>query len=292
MKTLLKLLTVTVFFIYFKTISFAQEEKNNSIIWKIEHPDNHKISYLFGTIHIIPKEHFFFTEKMKTAFDACQELILEIDINIPLAKQIAVAKDIFIPNGKSIADFLTPKEYVAFRKIIIEELGVKKSICNRSERIYPLFASGLFISDLIKKPVQYEKYLNKRAKKNKMTVSGLETIEFQMQTAKSITLEDQMKMFKDTVSLRKMKSDYDSLVIAYTNQDIDYLNELMQEDELTAGAENKLLSNRNKNWIPIIMKATKEKACFIAVGAGHLTGTYGLINLLRQKGYVVSKYES
>ena len=48
-----------------------------------------------------------------------------------------------------------------------------------------------------------------------------------------------------------------------------------------------LLINRNKNWIPEISKYAKEKPTFFGVGAGHLPGENGVINLLRKAGYTV-----
>ncbi len=48
-----------------------------------------------------------------------------------------------------------------------------------------------------------------------------------------------------------------------------------------------LLNNRNKNWIPIIIKTAKEMPTFFGVGAAHLAGDEGVIKLLRKAGYKV-----
>ena len=49
----------------------------------------------------------------------------------------------------------------------------------------------------------------------------------------------------------------------------------------------KLLDERNLNWVEPIKELMHEKVVFIAVGAGHLPGELGMINLLRQEGYTV-----
>jgi len=49
--------------------------------------------------------------------------------------------------------------------------------------------------------------------------------------------------------------------------------------------KEKLLTGRNINWTTIIPNLIKDQGCFIAVGAGHLSGEKGLISLLRAKGY-------
>lgn len=271
----------------------AQEVKDNtgSLLWKIEHPDLEKASYLFGTVHIIPEADFIFTDSMKAAFDACDQLILEIDINIPLMKQIAIAKEMYLPDGKRISDYLNEKEYTAYRNILITDLGISATTVNLTERMYPIFSSGLFITELLDNPVQYESFLNKRAKKNKMTVEGLESIDFQMETVKNISLEEQLDMLRDTAGLRHMKTEYGNLITAYINQDLEKLSLAMEEEELSAGTETALLSDRNKNWIPLIDKAVRKKSNFIAVGAGHLPGENGLIKLLREQGYTISKVQ-
>ena len=50
---------------------------------------------------------------------------------------------------------------------------------------------------------------------------------------------------------------------------------------------NNLVAGRNKKWIPVIKSNTRKWPCLIAVGAGHLPGKEGLINLLRKEGYTV-----
>ena len=48
-----------------------------------------------------------------------------------------------------------------------------------------------------------------------------------------------------------------------------------------------LLDNRNQKWAEMLPAQMQEKPLFIAVGALHLPGENGMINLLRQKGYQV-----
>ena len=49
-----------------------------------------------------------------------------------------------------------------------------------------------------------------------------------------------------------------------------------------------ILDERNKNWMPLIL-ARKEKRIVVAVGAAHLPGQYGVLNLLRAKGYTLTQ---
>ncbi|MBK9455713.1 MAG: TraB/GumN family protein [Bacteroidetes bacterium] len=49
-----------------------------------------------------------------------------------------------------------------------------------------------------------------------------------------------------------------------------------------------MLDNRNINWIPVIEEQIKLQSTFIAVGAGHLVGEKGILQLLHNQGYVIS----
>ena len=51
--------------------------------------------------------------------------------------------------------------------------------------------------------------------------------------------------------------------------------------------EDILLNDRNKKWVKELKEIMKKESVFVAVGAGHLTGEYGLINLLKKEGYTV-----
>jgi uncharacterized protein YbaP (TraB family) len=85
------------------------------------------------------------------------------------------------------------------------------------------------------------------------------------------------------------KKEIELLMEIYQSEDIDAMYKATQEseNEITSNFEELLLSDRNKNWIPIIEKVAKEKATFFGVGAGHLGGEMGVIQLLRKKGYNV-----
>ena len=48
-----------------------------------------------------------------------------------------------------------------------------------------------------------------------------------------------------------------------------------------------IYSDRNKKWMPIIIEAIKEMPTLFVFGAGHLTGPQGVVNELRQAGFVV-----
>lgn len=74
-------------------------------------------------------------------------------------------------------------------------------------------------------------------------------------------------------------------------------NEFVNKEKLEAAWNNqlqeekagkKLIDDRNKSWLPAIITAAAQQACFFAVGAAHLAGPKGLLRLLRKKGFTVT----
>ncbi len=259
----------------------------NSLLWEISGNGLKQPSYIFGTIHIIPEKDFFFTDLMKEKFEFCKQLVLEIDINLSLTEKINTAKQMFLPDGKSLSDYMTNDEFSIFKTYLLDSLGVKEKTFKRMQKIKPMFSSALILNDLIGKSKTYEEEFNKLAAKNNMKVSGLESLQFQIDLINKISIEEQIKMLTEDSSNKNPLDSYNKMLKLYKNQNLDSLKILIDEDESMANISEDLLKNRNTDWIPKIEKLINNSSVFIAVGAGHLAGEDGVLNLLKQKGYIV-----
>jgi uncharacterized protein YbaP (TraB family) len=82
--------------------------------------------------------------------------------------------------------------------------------------------------------------------------------------------------------------EYDKLMQAYKDQDLSKLEELTKTTDMgIANFTDILLYNRNKNWVEKLKTIMPGSPVVVAVGAGHLPGDKGVINLLRKAGYTV-----
>ena len=80
---------------------------------------------------------------------------------------------------------------------------------------------------------------------------------------------------------------------AYRNQELHKLEVLINKEEFGVGNfADLLLYNRNRNWVVTMGKIFSANSAVIAVGAGHLPGEKGVINLLRKAGYKVDPMEN
>ena len=139
----------------------------------------------------------------------------------------------------------------------------------------------------------YEMEITKIMKKHKIEGIGLETIEEQIAVFDDFTDEEQVQMLMESI-----KDDAESKRLTvrmqqiYKRQNLDSLHiMIMEESDVIGGKEVQLLDDRNNNWIPKIEKLIAKKRTFIAVGAGHLAGDQGVIELLKKKGYTLTPIE-
>lgn len=282
---------IIVLFLY--QTGVAQEtdkEQKHSLLWEISGKNLEQKSYLFGTIHVIPKDDFFFTQTMSDKFNECNALALEVNMSeVTMKDQFSLAKKMFLPENETLENYMDEEDYQWFYRYCIDSLEIKERKMEKYVQIKPLFLSVILLSHKLGKTVVYEDYLNKKATKQDMELYGLETLEFQMAIIDSLAIEEQVELFLGEKGEQdfNMIDEFDELLNAYKSQNIEKLYELMKSDDAFDPYEDHFLIKRNQKWIPIIEELIKEQSVFIAVGAGHLSGEHGVIKLLRRNGYTV-----
>ncbi len=278
------------FFIFVNSfILFAQTNSlENALLWKITGKNLKSASFLYGTIHVIPKDDFFFTSVMENAFISSKELIMELDMDISAEMQMQMMKNMLFPDGKSLSDYMDERNFDRYMSYLEDSLKISPVNLFLLPKIKPLFSFSLILQDQIKHPVSYEAYFQKLAKKYKMKSSGLETLQEQMDLINKIPVEEQVNLIMDTANYKPdFMKEYYEMIDLYKKQQINKLHEQTDDEKLIQKYSAQLLTNRNKYWVSVLEQKMKEHSCFIAVGAGHLSGNTGLIALLRNMGYQV-----
>ena len=78
------------------------------------------------------------------------------------------------------------------------------------------------------------------------------------------------------------------MIAVYKSQDIEKLYNLSVDDESSVSAYmDLLLFKRNRNWVAQFPSIAKTGSTLFAVGAGHLGGEKGVLELLKKEGYTV-----
>ena len=258
---------------------------NAQLLYRISGNGLKQDSYLFGTIHTMPKEDFEMPKKVMEALKSCGTIALEIDMNMSMSEQIEMAKMTLIPNGETLKNYMSDSAYIKLKSYCMDTLAWKESKFDKYAHMKPFFFSSVVLQEKIGKQKSFEMEFQKLAKKYDKPLMGLETVMYQMETIDRISIKDQIQFMDDFSNM----SEFDVMFDLYLKEDISALYTLISsETDMLPEFNHWFLEVRNANWIPVIEKQISTEATFIAVGAGHLGGTNGVLELLKKQGYTVT----
>lgn len=278
------------FVLVFTASAFAQE---NSLLWKISSPDGKIQSYLFGTYHIIGSDYLKEHLKVQSAYSAASSIVVETEIDSSQMMAVAL-KGMMM--GKSLKGMMDSADYSLVKTELEPSLGADLA---QLDQFKPVFISIMYSLALAQKytpeKLNYggqaiDQYFAHQGKKSGKKVYSLESsaeqaeILFNSQSLEE-QIEDLVEMAKDKEAVVKMTK---SVIQSYLDEDLKTMYEEAKNLEEASGDLDVLLDDRNLRWIEILKPILSEGNAFIAVGALHLPGEKGLIELLQKEGYILS----
>lgn len=277
----------TLFCILLGNTVLAQEQ---GVFWKISGNGLSRPSYLFGTIHLICEDEFRLGKQLELKLKESKTLILEVDMDDPSLALSMMAK-MHNEGGETITDFLTEEEYEQTRSLLMERTGMDIAML---KNMRPFMLMSLIYPNLLEcETKSYENELMRIAKSNKMEILGLESVDDQLSIFDQIPLADQYRSFYEYAGdLDKGRQEFKALIRAYSREEIGQLVQMVADSPEYRDYQDILLDNRNQNWIDPMGELMKKGPVFFAVGAGHLGGEQGLIQLLKYEGYKVTRIEN
>lgn len=264
-----------------------------SLLWKISGNGLDTPSYLYGTVHIIPEELFFWPEGVEEALNNTATITLETDVSVRSSFKFlwfTLRGKLYMRNDTTL-DMLVDSQ--SYREIIQtfsqNNLKNKELILKMVNRLKPIFTSQFLYMlemDGESRALSYERELAKIAREFGFKLDKLERISEVLGILDSIPYRHQAKLLVESI-----RSSRDSTVVLYKlyrQQDIEGLHSLIIQEADSKPFVHWLLHYRNRMWIPRMERQMRKGPVFFAVGAGHLAGKNGLIALLRKRGYSVT----
>ena len=270
------------------------------LLWKVSGNGLTQPSYIMGTHHLSPLSIKDSIAGMKQALNDTKQVYGELlmsEVQKPAIMQL-MQKAMIIVGDTTFKSLFTPEEYDMINKYSKENLMFDIAMM---PKVKPAFLSNNLIVILYMKHVggfnpqeQLDTYFQTLATDNGKKVGALETPEFQfnlLYNGSSLTRQAQSLL----CMLNNIDKNIDQMkrLTAYYNaQDLDAmykLSEELQGDECDPlpGEKEAMINHRNKDWAKKLPTIMKEAPTFIAVGALHLPGKEGLLNLLKQQGYKI-----
>ncbi|MDG1332566.1 MAG: TraB/GumN family protein [Crocinitomicaceae bacterium] len=274
---------------------FPMEDR--ALLWKIEGNGIKTKSYLFGTVHLIDEEEFFFPKKLQKIVAKSEVLTMEI-AGIPDPME---AFKLSMLDSGSFFDFFTEDQADSILNWVEENTALSPAAFKLMAGKMRPFVVAQFLPEIDKNnpspgmdgKKSYEIELEAIAKKKDLEIEGLETVAEQMGIFDLLTNEQQVAMVMEIIRNGNADSGEElaEIMELYSDQDIDGLYQMIAGDGELMEMNDILLDNRNKRWVPMIEQMIKEKSTFIAVGAGHLGGPNGVLRLLETQGYTLKPIE-
>jgi uncharacterized protein len=269
---------------------------NNTLLWKISGNGLNKPSYLFGTIHMLCADDAMLSDNMKNIIRKADEVYFEVDLD-NLMEMLAVMSKMKMKDGTTLQDLLSKEDYEKVK----DYFESKGSILPFSmlETYKPILALSTLEEGSMscEKTAMMEQVIMEEAKESNKKIKGLESMAYQAGVLDSIPYklqaEQLVSYINDINKNKKEDTELEEMMKAYKSQDLEKLEALLLKTDMGIGNFTEvLLYNRNRNWVAKLKDLLPEKSLLIAVGAGHLPGENGVINLLRKAGYKVTPLEN
>jgi uncharacterized protein YbaP (TraB family) len=217
----------------------------------------------------------------------CDEVYFEINLS-DMSGMLGSVKYMRMNDSKKLSDLLPPKDYERVKAYFTEHLPMLPF--GMLERFKPMLVSALIEENSLGCKTTDGMELMIMKELHDKPVKGLETAEFQAGLFDSIPYEQQAKELVNYMD----SSEYNrkstmELAAVYKDQDLDRLDSLSRKgDQGMSGYMDLLLYGRNRKWATYLATVLPGKSLLIAVGAAHLPGENGVIDLLRKQGYTLT----
>jgi uncharacterized protein len=264
-----------------------------AFLWEVSSMTN-KV-YLYGTVHAGRTDWYPLPPAVEEAFAQSDVLVVEADISDEEALRKA-QPGTFIPPD-TLAKHVDPATYERFRKLL-PRFGIPEA---QVAQMKPFMAVSLLVfsewARLGFKPgYAVEGYLINKAHQAKKPVREIEGLDAQVDLMDSLTEEEGRRIFDGTVSALESGLTDDQIkgmVKAWQDGDPGSVLEIARRynDQVKGAAdlEEKFVWARHEPMakkIESYLNETRDR-CFVAVGALHLAGPRGLVEILRKRGYLV-----
>ena len=292
--------TAVLFILYLGAPQLAAQEQapqeireRRHSLWQVRSPTS--TVYLLGSVHLLKAEHYPLGQPIEQAFNESRKLILELKLdtlNPQLVQESMLVKGRLEP-GQTLQKILSPTTY-ALLKRRAEGMGVPVQAL---EPFKP-WVAGLTLTMLKLQQLGYDsrhgvdQYFSRKAQQQGKEILGLESFEAQINLFEQLLLPVQEAFLLQTLKdLEVMEKQFQSLLDAWMRGDAPALEEiLLASFREYPDIYRRIVVDRNREWLAQLEKILgQNEKVMVVVGAGHLVGGEGLIELLRAKGYGVEQ---
>ncbi|MEX0963186.1 MAG: TraB/GumN family protein [Pseudohongiellaceae bacterium] len=262
-------------------------------VWSVRSGDN--IVYLGGTVHLLRPGDYPLPDEFEQAYLASTELYFETDIGSmnDLSVQAQMLQQLTYSDERTLRSVLNDEAYTALASYTATA-GLPIAMLEK-------FKPGLLVSTLQVlefqsmgfTPQGVDAYFHTRALGDRKPQGQLESVQEQIGYIAAMGEGSESEFILMSLDeLAETGDVMEDMIAAWRSGDSSGLSKLFVQEMKTEAPElyDSLLYQRNLRWVPQIDQMLQDSNTeFVLVGAAHLVGEGGLLDLLAQKGYEIEQ---
>jgi uncharacterized protein YbaP (TraB family) len=264
-------------------------------LWLAEDDDS-KV-YLFGSIHVLPQGVRWYTPAIAAAFEEADELVIEskADAVNEQAMNSYIRSRALLPEGQTLDNLLSEADYARVQELArllqLDEYAVS--------RMQPWFlrivlANEIFEQSGMQRTLGVDTLFEQTAIGNDMKISSLETPQEAMMTLAEYPLEVQLQQLSEALNDPPDDNRQDNLgglLVSWATGDIER-NARLIANSMSPLTYRNVVVKRNEKWLPRVERYfNKPQQTMVVVGNAHLVGKGNMIDMLKRRGYRVSRVQ-
>jgi len=264
-------------------------DKGHGLLWEVS-GEGVESAYLFGTIHTEDPDVLQLARPVQQAFAASQAVVLEMLLDVDAMMYSSTA--MLMMDGRSLSDIVGQPLFGQISRAM-QSRGIPEAVLNRMQ---PWAAAVTLSMPAPETGEVLDAMLYQNALQQGKDVYGLETVQEQLHVFESMSEADQIVLLKDAVeNFSDIDAMHAELLAAYKQRDLNGLMAISEasmqqgDQRLADEFQQHLVVDRNHRMAERMRQYLQQGKAFIAVGALHLPGEEGLLNLLEQQGYTVRR---
>jgi uncharacterized protein len=272
----------------------AQPDSAHHTFWSVK--GAHNTVYLLGSVHMLQPNASDLPPDALRAYANAKALVMELDLNQVSADDLLGAGLALstLPEGQSLERVLGPAAYAMLAKHA-QPLGLDLALLSRFQ---PWFAA-VTVEQLELARLGFDANAGvdmqfaQRAQADHKQIIALETVEQQLGLFAHLSLDQQRQFLLYTLEDDdKAPQSVGELVTAWRTGDTPTLERLLREDAAEFPAlHQRLTTDRNRKWLATISDLLRDNQDYLViVGALHLVGRDGVVELLGRAGYTAVQH--
>lgn len=262
-------------------------------VWMVESPDSGGRLYLCGTIHVLRSADYPLASAYEAAYADSTKLLFELPPGSSGGSTLVtrIQELGMLPPDQKLQDIVSKSTW----ERVEAWAASRKTPASRFSRYRPWFAAitiaAVEYAVLGAEPDRgVDSHFEERAARDGKPGEGLETVDFQLNLFANLTAAQQEDLLRQTLAeVKSLPDEFKKMIDAWKQGDLEALRRMLyHEAERYPELMDLFLHDRNKVWLAKFEQCLKRgERVMVLVGAGHLAGELGVIELFKAKGYHV-----